>query len=293
MIFNTMKRRHLIVCILLFVPLMVSCHKESPVGYPESSQAKSIEDNSEVLQEIYEKENMEEKKTDNDLELPANNSKLWHEITGEELEEDIFLENLDIDLLEIIAEQFQSLVGEIDAHQYEDPESVLRGDWITDYRDSIQYNYIVDLGIEAVKPMYYILYKSEQAGLYEYIICSAINDITKYDFSYSDNYRWSNAYEFRQLYNEKVEITIEQLYRLLNDNSMDSETQTDAIIELGIFCIPLLLNELDSENSSLSPQQMIYCIKTIYHQFSGSQIDDLDSWRDIYEEDYRNMIEIL
>lgn len=255
---------------------MISCNKKTPVEHTKASQVRSTADNLEILQDTCDK-----------------SPKSWHEITGEEIEEDIFLENLDVDMLETIAQQFQSLVSDIEAHQFEDPESVLRAEWINDYKNSIQYNYVVDLGIKAVKPMYYILYKCEQAGLYEYIICSAINDITQYHFSNSDNYRWSDAYEFRQLYNEKVKTTIEQFYRLLNDNSMDPTAQTDSIIELGIFSIPLLLNELDSRNSSLNPQQITSCIKSIYHQFSDNQIDDLNAWRNMYEEYFRGMIEIL
>lgn len=98
-------------------------------------------------------------------------------ITIDEMDEKTFIENLDIDTLNTVAKKIQELTDEIVKKQAETPESVIKGEWVTDFRNSEQYQYVLDFGVKAIKPMYYILYKSEQAGLYEYILSSAMNDI--------------------------------------------------------------------------------------------------------------------
>ena len=105
--------------------------------------------------------------------------------------------------------------------------------------------------------------------------------------------QWSKAFEFRQRYNDKVKDTINQFYNLLNSNSISLQTKIDSLADLGIFCIPLLLNELDSTSSSLDKQSIIYSIEIILNQYNGSVIDNFDAWKNDYEEDYRNIIEIL
>jgi hypothetical protein len=53
------------------------------------------------------------------------------------------------------------------------------------------------------------------------------------------------------------------------------------------------LNELDSTSSSLDKQSIIYSIEIILNQYNGSVIDNFGAWKNDYEEDYRNIIEIL
>lgn len=114
-------------------------------------------------------------------------------IAVDEMDEETFIEDFDTDMLTTVAEKLQEVTDEIVRKQTADPESVIRGEWVTDFRNSEQYHYVINQGVKAIKPMYYILYKSDQAGLYEYIISSAIYDIIGCDFSDNKEYQWNKS----------------------------------------------------------------------------------------------------
>lgn len=208
----------------------------------------------------------------------------WNPIIGNETDEETFMKHLDTDMLISVSEKIQSLLTD---------ETTTGEDWLSLF-NSEQYHYVIDLGVKAVKPMYYILYKSEQAGLYEYIISSAINDIIGYDFSNIEGQRWANAYEFRERYNICVKESISQFYDIIDNASMSQTDKIDAITDLGIFVIAPLLNELDSNSSELDKDSICTIIKTIIKEADGNDVfDNINTWREENEEYYRNLIEIL
>jgi hypothetical protein len=215
-------------------------------------------------------------------------------ITIEEMDEETFREDLDTDILTTVAEKLQEVTDEIVRKQAADPESVLRGDWVTDYSNSEQYHYVINQGVKAVKPMYYILYKSNQAGLYEFIISSAIYDIIGYDFSNDKGYLWATAFEFREQYNACVKESISQFYSILDDTSINETDKIDKIANLGIFVIAPLLNELDYKNSELD-KNIIYTILggIINTSFNNEVFEDINTWRKANEKYYQDIIEIL
>jgi hypothetical protein len=231
--------------------------------------------------------------TDIDCSLPEQ-EKNRIIITVEEMDEETFIEQLDTDILTTVAEKLQEVTDEIGRKQAADPESVLRGDWVTDYSNSEQYHYVINLGVKAVKPMYYILYKSNQAGLYEYIISSAIYDIIGYDFSNDKGYQWATAFEFREQYNACVKESISQFYSILDDTSINETDKIDKIANLGIFVIAPLLNELDYNNSELD-ENIIYTIlgEILNTSFNNDVSEDINTWRNANEKYYRDIIEIL
>lgn len=49
-----------------------------------------------------------------------------------------------------------------------------------------------------MKPLYLILYKSPNAGMYEYICAQALYELSGYEFE------WENSKEFLEKFNEKV-----------------------------------------------------------------------------------------
>lgn len=215
-------------------------------------------------------------------------------ITVDELDEETFIEHLDIDILTTVAEKLQEVTDEIVRKQAADPESVIKGEWVTDFRNSEQYQYVIDQGVKVVKPLYYILYKSNQAGLYEYIISSAIYDIIGYDFSDNKDYQWANAYEFREKYNVYVKESISQFYIILDDESINQTDKINKITDLGIFVIAPLLNELDYTNSELD-NDTIYTIlgKIINTSFDNEGFESINTWRGTNEKYYWYIIEIL
>lgn len=125
----------------------------------------------------------------------------WDEITPSGVDEDMFLENLDIDLLKTIASEFQTLVNEEMEKEKKDPESILRGEWLQVF-ESERYKKIVNMGDVAMKPLYWIIYKSENSGLYEYICSMALSEI--YGLDKDNTLSWATSKEFLKLFTDKI-----------------------------------------------------------------------------------------
>ena len=106
----------------------------------------------------------------------------WTEISVNDVNEELFLKNMDIEALTFIAEELQTLANQITEKQRKDPDSILRGDWIHDIAESEHYQNVIDMGNRAVKPLYYIVYKSEKTGLYEWMCSLALEKLSKEEF---------------------------------------------------------------------------------------------------------------
>ena len=128
----------------------------------------------------------------------------WVEISEDGVDEDAFLENLDTELLNEIAAEFQSLVDEVQQKQIEDPESVLRGEWIGDITECGRYIKVVNMGVRAMKPLYWIIYKSDNQGLYEYTCCMALEELSGYDFTDADGMGWATSKEFLDRFTMRI-----------------------------------------------------------------------------------------
>lgn len=234
--------------------------------------------------------------------------KKWSPIRDTKISESEFIEDLDSDILTTVAKELQSLTKEIAKKQDENPEYVLRGEWVN-FSHSKQYLSVLDIGIKAVKPLYYILYKSNEAGLYEYLISSAINDITGltnsiskqnkigivdyYSLSNGNEELWSDSNEFRALYNQSIKQNITNFNKILDD--IDSEDyKMDQIESMGIFAVPLLLNELDSPKKRISEDSIYEGIKYIIKTYTEEdEPEDMECWISENESDYKDLLTIL
>lgn len=129
----------------------------------------------------------------------------WKEISEDGINEDLFFQNIDIEVLKDIALEFQALTDKIILMQMENPDSVLEGKWIDDIIESEQYNKVISMGETAAKPLYWIIYKSPSEGLYEYICALALEKISGYDFDEDgDGVKWSTSKEFLYYLNIKI-----------------------------------------------------------------------------------------
>lgn len=135
---------------------------------------------------------------------PETNVIEWLGISEDGVDEDAFLENLDVELLKEIAAEFQALVEEVQQKQIEDPESVLRGEWYTDIIESDKYIKVVNMGDEAMKPLYWIIYKSDNQGLYEYICCMALEELSGYDFTDDNGIGWATSKDFLDRFTKRI-----------------------------------------------------------------------------------------
>lgn len=128
----------------------------------------------------------------------------WPEITEHGVEEERFLKNLDTDVLEAIAAELQALVDESVKEEQENPEIVLSEGFVRVF-NSEHYHRILEMGSAAMKPLYWIIYKSPNAGLYEYICAMALDELSGYDFSQEDGLlSWTNSKEFLEKFDEKI-----------------------------------------------------------------------------------------
>lgn len=128
----------------------------------------------------------------------------WPEITEDGVDEPLFLEHLDVEVLETVAAQLQALVDETVQEERENPEIVL-SDGFTRVFQSKRYQSVLALGDSAMKPLYWIIYQSPNAGMYEYLCAMALYELSGYDFSNADGtLTWVNSKEFLERFNEAV-----------------------------------------------------------------------------------------
>lgn len=151
--------------------------------------------------------------------------------------------------LETINTNMNYLMIELEKEMTANPALGLMGSPIKIIEESEAYQEIINLGLEGVKPLYDKLYESREAGLYEYILALAIEDITKEEFIYNKDYGWKNSLEFRLSYETKVNNAQVNVERILNNEDLTDEEKTTKLKEQGIFAVSFLMDEYNNENS--------------------------------------------
>ena len=139
-----------------------------------------------------------------------NNEINWDEITSTGVDEQKLIENTNTDDLEKIATLLQNLTSEIGEKEREDYQFVFEAKWYQYTLDSEQFNQVLDMGNKALKPLYLIIYKSPNQGLYEYICCMAIQKITNLEIG-----DWNNSKDFLEKFNQKI-ISVKQKIYVIN-----------------------------------------------------------------------------
>lgn len=128
----------------------------------------------------------------------------WDEITANGVDENLFLENLNMDDLKYIATELQTLVQEESEAERTNPEIVLAEGWVRVF-NSERYKNVINMGSSAMKPLYWIIYKSENAGMYEYICATALSELSEFDSTNEDGtLTWSNSKDFLEKFNKKI-----------------------------------------------------------------------------------------
>ena len=125
----------------------------------------------------------------------------WNEITEDGVNEKLLVQNVNIKDLEKIATLLQSLSEEIAQKEKEDINFYLSAGWYKYTLDSQQFNEVINMGNDAIKPLYFIIYKSPNQGSYEYICAMALSKLVNFD-DITDS--WSTSKEFLEKFNKKV-----------------------------------------------------------------------------------------
>ncbi len=111
---------------------------------------------------------------------------------------------LELDLLPVENHEMQALVEEAIKEEQENPEIVLSEGFVRIFK-SERYNRVLEIGNPAMKPLYWIIYKSPNAGMYECICAMALYELSGYDFLNEDgSLSWTNSKEFVERFNEKI-----------------------------------------------------------------------------------------
>ena len=95
----------------------------------------------------------------------------------------------------------QSLSAEIAQKEKEDINFYLSAGWYKYTLDSQQFNEVINMGNDAIKPLYLIIYKSPNQGSYEYICAMTLSKLVNFD-DVTDS--WSSSKEFLEKFNQKV-----------------------------------------------------------------------------------------
>ncbi len=125
----------------------------------------------------------------------------WDEITKDGVNEELLFQNVDTKDLEKISTLLQSLTAEIAQKEKEDINFYLSAGWYEYALNSEQYNEVINMGNDAIKPLYLIIYKSPNQGSYEYICAMALSKLVNFD-DVTDS--WSTSKEFLEKFNQKV-----------------------------------------------------------------------------------------
>lgn len=184
-----MKMRILIIVIFLFFTTLTSCNY------------KDVSDTSDNITQQVEETKNQYSELQETIETDFLN---WPEITENGVNEELLGENLDVEILEAIATKLQALVKEEVEAERANPEIVITEGW-TRVFDSQQYKEVLNMGEPAMKPLYWIIYKSPNSGMYEYICATALYELSGYDFTNEDgSLTWNNSKEFLDRFNEKI-----------------------------------------------------------------------------------------
>ena len=118
--------------------------------------------------------------------------------------EELFLQHMDLTVLEEVAGEIQALVEEEAEAERADPRILLTEGWTRVFK-SVRYKNVLAMGAPAMKPLCWIVYKSSGNGLYEYICACALCELSGYGFTREDGSRtWSTAKKFIERFDEKV-----------------------------------------------------------------------------------------
>ena len=158
-----------------------------------------------IANEVTKKENLKLNVNNSDINdnnvVNSEENIEWDEITEKGVNEGLLLQNVNTKDLEKISTLLQSLSAEIAQKEKEDINFYLSAGWYKYTLDSQQFNEVINMGKDAIKPLYLIIYKSPNQGSYEYICAMALSKLVNFNDVIDS---WSTSKEFLEMFNQKV-----------------------------------------------------------------------------------------
>lgn len=184
-----------VVCLMS----LISCCKNQNNFSDNNREVKTENQKSERNKRHSENSARNEKHSENNEDVD------WKEVSKNGVDETLLIKNIDEKVLTYVAKQLQNLCDEIGEKGRRVKYYWLTGQWYNDVIYSKQYNGVVLLGKKAMKPLFLIIYKSKQAGMYEWVCSKALDKISGFDFSGLNNGAgWSNSREFLKAFTDKI-----------------------------------------------------------------------------------------
>ncbi len=180
--------------------------------------------------------------------------------------------------MEEININMNNLMTELEKEMTANPELSVMGSPISLIENSQSYKNIIKLGLNGVKPLYDKLYDSKDAGLYEYILSLAIEDITQEKFVYNKDYGWKNSLEFRLSYEAKVNNTQTNVEKILNSDDLNNNEKISKLKEQGIFAISFLMNEYNNNDSKIDKNMIETVVLDIANSYKTSTEKNITSY---------------
>lgn len=119
-------------------------------------------------------------------------------------DEEAFLYDTTEEIRNIVSSKLQQLCDKITKEEQNDPNFYIEGKWFKYFIASEEYQTILELKDSALKPLYFIIYKSENQGIYEYICSYAMYEISGLKDLADDDIIWSTSKQFLDLFTEKI-----------------------------------------------------------------------------------------
>lgn len=128
----------------------------------------------------------------------------WDEITEEGVDEALLWSQIDQKTLEEVAKTLQNVMEETVQEEKENPQLAIEEGWTRIFQKE-GYRKVVEMGEKAQKPLYWIIYKSENAGLYEYLCSQALYEIMGFNMQKENGeLTWANSKEFLEQFNQMI-----------------------------------------------------------------------------------------
>ena len=147
----------------------------------------------------------EQNVTDNEQPQETDTVIQWDEISEDGIDEEKLINSIDEVTLRTVAEKLQDVCDKVNEKGEIDKYYWLTGQWYSNIVDSSEYSEVVALGNKAMKPLLLIIYKSPEAGMYEWTCSKALEEISGFDFSNENNgVGWRNSKEFLKMFIDRI-----------------------------------------------------------------------------------------
>lgn len=204
-------KKNLLICsvIISFLIFMAACggQRESQQNLNTGNEysSKTGDSTRNQMEESEDNYKINSEKTAIDHQDKTNKDSIdWSAITPNGVNEEMFISRLDEKVLEKVASELQALVQEEIEEERANPDILLTQGW-TRVFNSAHYKNVIDIGDTAMMPLYWIIYKSPNSGMYEYICANALYELSGYDFSNEDgSLKWTTSKELLELFDEAV-----------------------------------------------------------------------------------------